>query len=642
MCSPSIEWCTVYEPVSLVAYSASALGVRRPFAGGAGAPGEAAAAEPDGSAFRPYHCQPGTVDALAGQLQKQFGGNPRVRIVADPQRSQVLVLAPPEIQSQVAAQIPAQAPARPAEAAPVAVGHAAPAGERERGGEIALHEVSCQEMEVALVRALGARLVPLPEADPRSASYQLRLPGGNTLRLTLDSPRNRVRLEGTPAAVQSARPLIAALDVPQRESRSNTEIVSVGGPTAVAVQPVVEVLGAQQPRSEEGTARSPSLRAAAAIAAAQPNPANAAEMTAEAMGALGQVKVEVLDGLDVLVIRGDQKDVQRVVSIIEQIEQLAQVTKPVIDIIQLQHVESSSLATLLNQVYTDILSNRSGAISITALGKPNALLLVGNAETINLVRELIQRLDQPVAPSTQMQVFHLKSLPAETAKKSVESYFGQQQGGNNSNASSKGTESTGLTPHVTVVSDFRTNSLIVRANPRELAEVAALLTRLDGGTNEAVNELHIYKLKNSVANKLVDVLRDAITGPIYGQRAKSSSSSAPSGSSDGDLKSTRLQLVTVDSQRRQVLRSGILSDAQITADSRTNAIIVSAAPDSLPLIEALDPRAGPAAGGRGRGEGLHAGQQRCRSHADDAAVDLRAVEQRDERRGGGAYGDAHR
>lgn len=545
------------------------------------------AAESGSPAFRPYRCLPGTVDSLAGQLQRQFGGNPRVRIVPDPQRSQVLVFAPPEVQAEIAAQVPATPAAPPEQGAPVAAAPVAPARAQEGRQEIPLHQLSCQEMEVALVRALGTRLTPLADSQPRSASYQLRLPGGAAMRLTLDAQTSRVRLEGPAAAVHSVLQLIQALDVPQRESRTNTEVVAVDGATAGAVQPVVEVLGAQRPRGDESSARSPSLRAAAAIAAAQPSNSEAADLTADALGALGQVKVEVLEGLDVLVIRGDQKDVQRVVAIVEQIEQLAQVTKPAIDIVQLQHVESVALGTLLTQVYKDIFSNRSGSISITALGKPNALLLVGNPETIAMVRELVQRLDQPVAPATQMQAFHLKSLPAETAKKSVDDYFAQQQT-NASSTQNSGTATTGgLAPRVTVVADFRTNSLIVRANPRELAEVAALLARLDGGTNESIKDMRVFRLKNSIASKMVEVLRDAITGPIYGQRGQQGNSSAPGSSTNNDLKSTRLQFIPLDSQQRQVLRSGILTDVQLTADNRTNSILVNASAESMPLIEAL-------------------------------------------------------
>ena len=56
---------------------------------------------------------------------------------------------------------------------------------------------------------------------------------------------------------------------------------------------------------------------------------------------------------------------------------------------------------------------------------------------------------------------------------------------------------------------------------------------------------------------------------------------------DYEPKSIRLQFLTVDSQGQRLLKSGILTDAQITAHPTLNALIITASTDSMPLIEAL-------------------------------------------------------
>ena len=47
-------------------------------------------------------------------------------------------------------------------------------------------------------------------------------------------------------------------------------------------------------------------------------------------------------------------------------------------------------------------------MSITALIKPNSLLLIGRKESVERVIKLIQQLDVPVPPEAQFQIFHLK------------------------------------------------------------------------------------------------------------------------------------------------------------------------------------------------------------------------------------------
>ena len=77
-----------------------------------------------------------------------------------------------------------------------------------------------------------------------------------------------------------------------------------------------------------------------------------------------------------------RRDVQQVVEIIQQIEKLSAVTRPEIKVYHLLHVDGSALSTLVNQIYTQILAARQGIVSITPLVKPNALLLVGRAESL--------------------------------------------------------------------------------------------------------------------------------------------------------------------------------------------------------------------------------------------------------------------
>ena len=60
-------------------------------------------------------------------------------------------------------------------------------------------------------------------------------------------------------------------------------------------------------------------------------------------GLLNPVQIEMLDGLDLLVIRGSQQDVNQVMDIIGQIERLSAEIEPAVEIAMLKHVNCEAL-----------------------------------------------------------------------------------------------------------------------------------------------------------------------------------------------------------------------------------------------------------------------------------------------------------
>ena len=155
--------------------------------------------------------------------------------------------------------------------------------------------------------------------------------------------------------------------------------------------------------------------------------------------------------------------------------------------------------------------------------------------------------------------------------------------------------------------DYRTNSLIVQASPRDLQEVESLLKKIDAPTSPAVNELRIFPLKNSFADELAVTLQQAITGQttqnrgangqqqgqgFQGNQGNQGGGFGGGGANGGgggfggaggagggfggggqaqnqvaqQQRSTSVQLITLDAEGKQVYRSGILTDVHITAD----------------------------------------------------------------------------
>ena len=217
------------------------------------------------------------------------------------------------------------------------------------------------------------------------------------------------------------------------------------------------------------------------------------------------MRIEFLEGLDVIVLTGNPKDVENVRAIIDEIQRLSQQTQPKIEIYALKYVGGSQLSILVQSIYDQTLAPRLGRVTITPLIKPNSLLLIGREEAVTAVIELIQKLDKPISPTSVFQVFPLKNASAS----------GRPANGDDI---SSGTgrypvcQRRASSAACRFMADYRTNSLIVQASPRNLKEIDALLQKLDSDTSPAVNEIRFFPLKNSVSDELAPVLQSAITG----------------------------------------------------------------------------------------------------------------------------------
>lgn len=635
-------------------------------------PGPSAPAQPSRTApavVKNYPLPRQSLETVASQLRNQYAGRGDVRITVDARTSQLLVVAPEDVQmriaglvlqsqeSQVAAQprAPQEAPSGPATANRPGVPTAG-TGTQQAGGsthmampgnatgrtvappvpfhsnqaeggssrsqgvqvteETSLWNTTADRVEATLKEMLGPALEPvLAEGSTQPQGYQMSLRTGEKLMLSLDRTTNRLRLKGPAWAMPAARQLIHALDtvsdtenrvmrlVPLSAARGGsiqqlTQAVRIANVTAgeaerenagtsllaqtEPAQPEETVRQAEpmtpgeEPPAQPGTVGQTQPGQPAAEAPAAPGEAPGAAPAGEG-GLVGPVQVEFLEGLDVLVIRGNRRDVERVMQIIRQIEELSVETEPEIRVVLLRHVDCEALLTILNQVYQAVYAARRGPITMIALVKPNALLLVGRQEAVRTVLELIGKLDRPVSPESEFKVFPLKHASATTVEQRLTTFY-QNRGG--------------LGTRILITSDFRSNTVIVKASPRDMAEIEQMIAKLDVPTSEAVNEIRVFTLKNSLATELAPILQTAISGQAAAgavrQTATGQVTTVQAGAlGQQEIRSTRLRFLTVDREGKQLLESGIVTDVRITADARANALVVSAPADSMPLIAAL-------------------------------------------------------
>ena len=577
------------------------------------APSQASSApQAAGNRVKGYRVIPSQVEAIAAELARRFPASTGVRVVPDTRTSQVVVIGTEAVHQQVDQLMGV---ARPAQQAVVSA--------QPDTNEMMLQNLTWRQFETALRTMLGGQMGV--GTDPSGAIATIDLPSvdGKPRQMQLDRRTGRLQVSGKDELTRAWLQVARNLDKPGARSGEATQAV----PVKKADPAVVENAIAKVRRAEEAAGdvartvpvRNPNSQPrwggdlVSAIFAQQP----AAEdeepdvtepgaedpverivggdmeggmtVDGEPTGLIGQVQIEFVEGLGVFIVKGQKADVEKVIKLIEQIDAMTGDTQPTILIHPLQNVNSVVLSELIEELYDDVFGTRLSPVNITPLDKPNALLLIGREESMASILDLIEKLDRPVPPATQLKVFQLKYMSAVDAETQVRDFFSDEPSGGGGGGG--GDNRPGLGIRVRVLADFRTNALIVNASPRDMAEISHLIEKLDVEAAAAENQLRVFRLENALADDLQAVLQEAITGVAPGAPggAGAPGGGAGAGGTAAQVtrQSSRLSILTVDQDGNRTIESGIAGGVSVTADPNVNALVVRAPAKSMDLIEEL-------------------------------------------------------
>ncbi len=297
----------------------------------------------------------------------------------------------------------------------------------------------------------------------------------------------------------------------------------------------------------------------------------------------GEVNIQAMQDIGVLILKGNEADVEKVQEIIQRLEKISVGSLPAIHVLTLQHVDSEAFATLLTSVYEQLteLRQRGGTARKTAafipVVQPNAILIISSEIERTSILELAQELDQPVSPDFEFEVFSLKSAIASQIVTSLTTFYAERPG---------------LGTDIRAIADVRTNSVIVQGRPSELAEIRTLIQSIDKDSPDAVNRMQVIPLKNAVAEELSTTITQAIQAVINPPQQTTTGQGGAGGQTQGSQelrtsKSVALEFLTTTGGVRDLIRSGILADVRVNFDARSNSLLVSAPESSMTLMEAL-------------------------------------------------------
>ena len=525
-------------------------------------PGQAATGQPQ---LKKLPVPAARAREIATQLSLRYRDLPGITISPDPQNDQLVVLAPEEAQERIAGDVRALVQTQVRQAMSTEPG----------AMTMHLRSISWREFEDGLQQIAGRSLPVTTSRNGERAAFQLN---GAMLKGTLvevDRRNNSVTISAPPAKQAGWQTLVAAIDQPAPARGQVAEVLRVEKAEPAPIQRAIRLLRELEESQAKKTRRAPLFRDAAFQPPQDAPPADAADPPADVdegeagPGVIRDLDFQFVPELGVIIVKGARQDVDRVRALIAEIEQQSELTRPQIEVRRLEHTDSNAVAELLEQLYEDVLSARQGEVSITALDTPNALLLIGREEAIKTVLELVQKLDEPIADTDRLRVFRLQHASALDAETTIRDFFTDRPG--------TGDEvRPGIGIRVRVIADYRTNSLIVSASPRDMMEVTRLVNQIDVQEVTARNELKIFPLNNARAEDLAPIIQSAITGD--GEADENPNATRPS---------TTLSIVATDPDGDQTLDSGILAGVVITADNNANALVVRGPASSMPLIAEL-------------------------------------------------------
>jgi len=261
------------------------------------------------------------------------------------------------------------------------------------------------------------------------------------------------------------------------------------------------------------------------------------------------VQIEMLPELDAVILRGRDQQLTDLSEIIKRLDEASRESKPTIEVIPLQHVNSESMSKLIEDIEEKFIGTRQGRVTVSPLVSPNALLLIGWGESLELMKQLILQLDQPTRDEATLAVIPLKHAAASEVQTQLQSFF-------------KGKE--GLAPVVNSFADSRSNAIIVNGSPRDIAEIKKLLEQIDVPRNGMLQAARVFQIRHNLAADIAEALQDALA------------------TTTADRNKT-LQLV--DENGEPIATGGVLGSTKITVNERNNTIIVASTPETLPLIE---------------------------------------------------------
>ena len=240
-------------------------------------------------------------------------------------------------------------------------------------------------------------------------------------------------------------------------------------------------------------------------------------------------------------------------------------------LIPLNYIDADSIVNTLKPLV-------SKDAAMAAYAPTNTVILTESASNIRRLIEILESIDVETYKE-ELAVLPIEYADAPTLANQISEIYGAQVSSapapqaNRRSSRRRGAQTEAPTSAtrapVRILTDERTNSLLVLAPRAQLEEVRRLVAKLDVPVRGG-GRIHVYYLKNANAEELAQTLGGLIGG--------GGSSAAPPGSSGGAPGA-------VPAIRAAV--TGLVGGISVTADPATNSLIIQASKEGFTTLKAV-------------------------------------------------------
>jgi type II secretion system protein D len=296
----------------------------------------------------------------------------------------------------------------------------------------------------------------------------------------------------------------------------------------------------------------------------------AAEQAAGGTGRMLPVSVFADARTNALLVTGSKESFNAVEAMVRELDTDQVLAANEFQVFYLKQATAQVLAPTLQQLFAQRVSRGVPLDPVTVVieQRTNSLIVAASPEDMKLAESLIARLDaEPDRPGTTVQVFPLVKADATQVSATINNLYKTGPGG-------AGAAATGG-PQVVVSVDERINALIVSAGPADQKRISELVRQLDADSVPRVTEIRVFTLQNADATEMVQILTAALNNKPVPLTATSPN------------RQTLLQFVTQTKEGGKLVSSALQEGVLITADRRTNSLVVSAPQENMSLLESL-------------------------------------------------------
>ncbi len=196
---------------------------------------------------------------------------------------------------------------------------------------------------------------------------------------------------------------------------------------------------------------------------------------------------------NVLLISDYANNINRLTEIIRKID-VAE--NPTIEIVDLKHAWVEDMIELLQQLAPDEIGKTATSpnkVSIVASERTNSLVIRGEKEVVNKVKDLVLRLDIPANRSSTVQVVRLAHSDATELAEILKNLISSVEGPQPDNEQKV---------KVSIQPDAALNALVIRADPSTMLEMKEIISELDVRRLQVLIEAAIVEVNTNFSHKL--------------------------------------------------------------------------------------------------------------------------------------------